>query len=238
MGVSLTLKHIKELGPGRFEYRRRVPEADRGTMQKGEFKRVFSATSPAALAREHARIEAEFDRALALEKKGREATSTATPREIWEAALREAQRLTAGVSGLDEDKAREIIAETLEASGKAAPKVIAALTDPDNLHPDNPLPGHTLEDARKLYIKEKLGGGQGDEHREALARVERVIQRVTEALGDDDTALGPIEARGCPEGPGPHVAVSSEGWRGLVPGLGQTGTQGPLCRDQLRPQGV
>jgi integrase len=185
MGVSLTLKHIKELAPGRFEYRRRVPESVRGTMQKGEFKRVFSATSPAALAREHARIEAEFDRTLALAKRGRDATSTATPREIWEAALREAQRLTAGVIGLDEDEAREVVAEALEASGKAPPKVIAALTDPDNLHPDNALPGHTLEDARKLYIKEKLGGGQGDEHREALARVERVMQRVTEALGDD-----------------------------------------------------
>lgn len=185
MGVSLTLKHIKELGPGRFEYRRRVPESVRGTMQKGEFKRVFSATSPAALAREHARIEAEFDRALALVKRGQAVTSTATPREIWEAALREAQSLTAGVTGLDEDEARAVIAETIEASGEAPPKVIAAVMDPNNRHPDNPLPGHTLEDARKPYIAEKLGGGQCDEHREALARVERVMQRVSEALGDD-----------------------------------------------------
>jgi hypothetical protein len=51
MGVSLTLKYIKELGPGRFEYRRRVPEAAKTIMGKSEFKRVFSATSPGALAR-------------------------------------------------------------------------------------------------------------------------------------------------------------------------------------------
>lgn len=185
MGVSLTLKHIKELGPGRFEYRRRVPESVRGTMQKGEFKRVFSATSPAALAREHARIEAEFDRALALAKRGQAATSTATPREIWEAALREAQGLTEGAIGLDREEAGAVVAEMLEENGKSSPVLAMALRDPHNLSEHNPLPGHTLEDARNLYIKEKLGGGQGDEHREALARVERVMHRVTEALGDD-----------------------------------------------------
>lgn len=27
MGVSLTLKHIKEVGTGRYEYRRQVPKA-------------------------------------------------------------------------------------------------------------------------------------------------------------------------------------------------------------------
>lgn len=185
MGVSLTLKHIKKLGEDHYEYKRRIPVSARAGVGKGMFSRAFYAKSPAALAREHARIEAEFNLVIALAKKGQAAPSTATPREIWEAALREAHRLTAGVIGLDEDEAREVIAETLETSGKAPPKVIAALTDPDNLHPDNPLPGHTLEDAQKLYIKEKLGGGQGDEHREALARVERVMQRVTEALGDD-----------------------------------------------------
>jgi integrase len=185
MGVSLTLKHIKELGQGRFEYRRRVPESAKGTMQQGEFKRVFSANSPSALAREHARIDAEFDRAVMQAKRGREMPSKATPREIWEAALREAQRLTEGAIGLDREEAGVVVAEMLEESGTSSPVLAMALRDPHNLSEDNPLPGHTLEDARNLYIKEKLGGGQGNEHREALARVERVMQRVSEALGDD-----------------------------------------------------
>jgi integrase len=184
MGVSLTLKHIKELGAGRYEYRRRVPESAKAAMGKSEFKRVFAASSPAALAREHARITAEFDNALVLAIGGRDATFAATPREIWEAALREAQRLTTGVIGLDEDEARAVIAETLEASGKAPPMLIAAVMDPENEHEENALPDYTLEDARKLYLKEKLGGGEGPENREAAARVERVFARAAEALGD------------------------------------------------------
>ncbi|MDM7930941.1 hypothetical protein [Tabrizicola sp.] len=160
MGVSLTLKHIKDLGLGRFEYRRRVPEAAKGFMGKDEFKRIFSATSPAALAREHARIEAEFDRALVQAKRGHEVPSTSTPREIWEAALIEAKRLTEGTIGLDEEEAGAIVADMLEESGKSSTVLAMALRDPHNLSEDNPLPCRTLEDARNLYIKEKLGGGR------------------------------------------------------------------------------
>lgn len=184
MGVSLTLKHIKELGAGRYEYRRRVPESAKAALGKSEFKRVFAASSPAALAKEHARITAEFDKAVAETQRKPQAPSKLTPRELWDAARKEAMGLTAGAVGLDEEEAGVIVADMLEESGKSSPLLAMALRDPHSLAEENPLPSHTLEDARKLYLKEKLGGGEGPENREASARVERVFARAAEALGD------------------------------------------------------
>lgn len=180
MGVSLTLKHIKELGAGRYEYRRRVPEAVKAALGKSEFKRVFSASSPSALAREHARITAEFDKIVAEVQRKLQDPSKLTQRETAEFAREEAERLlAAGVLGArDEDEARELLAESLIHVG-ASPAIYRAV-----VMPEKELPVHTLEDARKLYVKEKLGGGEGAEHREAMARVERVFARVVEALGD------------------------------------------------------
>lgn len=88
MGVSLTLKHVKALGAGRYEYRRRVPESVKAHMGKSEFKRVFTATSAATLAKEHARISLEFDRAVAGAMP--QDTSRLTLRETAKAAKEEA----------------------------------------------------------------------------------------------------------------------------------------------------
>lgn len=185
MGVSLTLKHIKELGAGRYEYRRRVPESAKAAMGKSEFKRVFAASSPAALAREHARITAEFDKAVAETQRKPQDPSKLTPREAWDEARKEAQRLIEGTTGLDEVEAGIVVADLMEERGISSPLLAMALRDPHNGSEDNPLPGHTLEDARKLYVKEKLGGGEGPENREAMARIERVFTKAVEALGDD-----------------------------------------------------
>ncbi|MCZ8334782.1 MAG: tyrosine-type recombinase/integrase [Rhodobacteraceae bacterium] len=185
MGVSLTLKHIKELGAGRYEYRRRVPESAKAAMGKSEFKRVFAASSPAALAREHARITAEFDKAVAETQRKPQDPSKMTPRETWEEARKEAQRLTAGAIGLNEVDAGIVVADLMEEQGISSPLLAMALRDPYNASEDNPLPDRTLEDARKLYVNEKLGGGDGPENREAMARIERVFAKAVEALGDD-----------------------------------------------------
>jgi len=177
MGLSLSLKYLTQLSPERYEFRRRVPEAAKATVGKSEFKRVFNATNAAAVAREHARIMAEFDRLVASGKAGA-ASLARTPREAAEVHLKLAAELLGGVIGPeDEDEKRAILADTLEAT--ANPGLYRAV-----VQPDAPLPGHTLEDARKLYLKEKLNGGNEAEHREASARVNRVFARVDEALGE------------------------------------------------------
>lgn len=188
MGVSLTLQHTKELGAGRYEYRRRVPQSVKASLGQNEFKRVFSAASPAALAREHSRIDAEFERLVSGAKRSSN-LSKLTPREAAEVAKEEAARLLAGVHGPDdEDEARDILAESLIQTG--APREVYMAV----VQPNAELPAHTLEDARKLYVQEKLGGG-GSEHRDATNRIDRVMGRVKEALGEDFTkkALGSLK---------------------------------------------
>ena len=161
MGVSLTLKHIKELGAGRYEYRRRVPESAKASMGKSEFKRVFAASSPAALAREHARITAEFDKAVAETQRKLQSPSKLTPREAAEVARDEAERLlAAGVQGATEyedpeegDDAQDLLAESLIHIG-ASPAIYRAV-----VMPEVELPGPTLEDAHKVYLAETLCHG-------------------------------------------------------------------------------
>jgi integrase len=178
MGVSLTLKHIKELGAGRYEYRRRVPDSAKVALGKSEFKRVFTASSPASLAREHARITAEFDKAVADAQRKLQDRSKLTKRETAEVAQEEAARLLEGVHGAaDEEDARDILAHVLELQG-ASPALYRAVVLPDEV-----LPSATLEDARKLYVREKLRGGEGADVRAEKARVDRVFGRVAEAVG-------------------------------------------------------
>ncbi|WP_096785030.1 tyrosine-type recombinase/integrase [Rhodobacter sp. CZR27] len=180
MGLSLTLKHLKQLGPGRYAYRRRVPESAKTAMGKGEFKRVFTANGAAAVAKEHARITAEFDRAvMQAAKVGMGGAKDPTPREAAEVNALRASDLLRGVHGVsDEDEARELLADLL-GEEKADPALYRAVKFPAKAPP-----AHTLEDARKLYLKEKLAGGEGDENRHAAERLARVFARVGEALGD------------------------------------------------------
>ncbi|SLN14170.1 Phage integrase family protein [Pseudoruegeria aquimaris] len=167
MGVMMKLRGLSELGQGRWEYRRRVPEAAKAALGKGEWKRVIKARSDADLMRCYALVEAEFEREVAAVKAPRKKL---TPRAAWEEALREADEVASGVVGLDGDDAREVAAESMASLGRS-PLVVQALMDPERSPP--PL---TLEDAREVYVKEKLGGGLGAEHRGAMVRLERVMR--------------------------------------------------------------
>lgn len=185
MGVVMKLKGLTEIRPGVWEYRTRVPEAVKAVIGKSERKVTFKARSDAELLREYghvvASIEAEFASAKAPRKK-------LTPRAAWEEALREADELASGVVGLAGDDAREVVAESLASLGRS-PLVVAALMDPENRSELNPKPALTLEDAREVYVKEKLGGGEGAEHRGTMVRLERVLRLAAEAGLQASTSL-------------------------------------------------
>lgn len=90
----------------------------------------------------------------------------------------EAARLLEGVQGAaDEEEARDILAHALELQG-ASPALYRAVVLPDVV-----LPTATLEDARKLYVRERLRGGDGVEVRAEKARLDRVFGRVASAMG-------------------------------------------------------
>ena len=60
MGIMVKLKYLKDLGGGRWEYRRRVPELVKTTVGKSEWKRVFDARNDVEVARGHAKVDADF----------------------------------------------------------------------------------------------------------------------------------------------------------------------------------
>lgn len=155
----MSLKYLTKLSSERYEFRRRVPEAAKAAVGKPEFKRVFNATTVAAVAREHARILAEFDKLVVTGKTGA-ASLVRTPREAAEVHAKRAAELLGGVIGPEDgDEKRAILADT-PAEANADPGLYRAV-----VKPEAPLPGHTLEDARKLYFKETLNGDEGEEHR-------------------------------------------------------------------------
>lgn len=172
MGVTMTLRGLSDLGQGRWEYRRRVPASAKEALGKSEWKRVIKARSEADLLRRYALVEAEFEREVAAATKPRRRL---TPRAAWEEALREADGLVDGAVGLDPEEAREVVAETLASAGRS-PLTVQALMDPSR-----PPPGFTIADAREVYVKERLGGGGGPEHRGTMVRLERVMRLAAEA---------------------------------------------------------
>jgi integrase len=172
MGVTMTMKGLSDLGQGRWEYRRRVPASAKESLGKSEWKRVIRARSDADLHRQYVQAVEEFEREVAAATKPKRAK---TPREAWEAALREAEGLALGAVGLSEDEAREVVAEDVASRG-GAPVLVQALMDPDRSPP-----GFTVEDARRVYVAEKLGGGEGPEHRGTMVRLDRVMRIAEEA---------------------------------------------------------
>ncbi|AZB56678.1 integrase [Cereibacter sphaeroides] len=176
----MTLEHLQKARSGKWQYRRRIPKEAQERAGMKTFKRVLEATSGASLRREYGQLETEFERLVSVVAPAPapwRPAATATPREEWQAAKTEAEALVSqGGTGLDEDELRDHLAEEMHRQGR--PAVVQALKEPPAV------PKHTLEDARKLYLKEKLAGGEGDDNRSAAIRLERIFARVRKALGE------------------------------------------------------
>ncbi|QXT40046.1 tyrosine-type recombinase/integrase [Gymnodinialimonas ceratoperidinii] len=205
MVVMMKLNGLTELSKGKWEFRRRVPKSAKAALGKGEWKRVIKARSDADLFRQYALVEAEFERDVATASKPKRKL---TARAVWEEALREESEVIVSAVGLSEDEAREVILEGLLKGASAGeddvggPDVepfskedaLEAVTTPPIisrgrdfllaqalLNRNRPAPAMTLEDAREVYVKESLGGGEAVEHRPAMVRLERVMRLAAEA---------------------------------------------------------
>lgn len=186
MGVAVTLKYLKDLGGGRWEYRRRVPESVKATVGKGEWKRVLIARNVAELARGHARVDAEFSAEMLAAQRGSPSVpATVSPRRAFTTALQRAEALIAGAVGLDEDEARALVAESIAAAYPVDPEDGSpvgvsqedALTLKALMNPVKGAPGYSLEDARELYLKERIGAGEDQRRQEARKRLAKIFVR-------------------------------------------------------------
>lgn len=187
MGLKVTLKYLKALGQGRYEFRRRVPESVKATIGKGEFKRVIEAKTDAELFRLHGLVLVEYDKLV--RSAGQGFDPSASDRANFEDALKRADRLVSCVVGLDEDEARAVVAEGIAAAYPADPDDGSPLGVSEQdatllralMSPVKAKPGYSLADARDLYLKEKIGEGKDSRRHNARLRLARVMARAAEA---------------------------------------------------------
>lgn len=177
MVATVKLKHVDKTDSG-WRYRRRVPTPLIDVIGRVWFRHYFEAKTEAALVVEYPKAEVAFAKLIKEAKRiGLSAVETQSPREAWFAAKLEADAMSAGVIGLENDEddydQREVVAESLRGvAGKAL--TITALMDPDR-----PAPAYTLQDACNIYLKERLGDDE-----DGRKRLDRVFKRVEAALGD------------------------------------------------------
>ncbi len=176
MVARVKLKHVDRTDSG-WRYRRRIPTRLVEVIGRVWFRHYFEAKTEAALVGEYPKAEAAFAKLVKEAKVSLSAVETQSPREAWFAAKVEADAMAAAVVGLENDEddydRREVVAESLRGvAGKAL--TVTALMDPER-----PAPAYTVQDARNIYLKERLGGDE-----DGRKRLDRVFKRVKEALGD------------------------------------------------------
>jgi integrase len=186
MSVTVTLKYLSELGGDRWEYRRRVPESCKAAVGKTEWKRVFIARNAGGIAHGHAKVDAEFLAEMKAALLGATPKpSSVSPRRAFEVALERAEGLIAGTLGLDDDEARAVVADNIAADYPLDPEDGSpvgisrddALTIKALMNPVKGVPGVSLEDARELYLKERIGAGEDPRRQEARKRLAKIFVR-------------------------------------------------------------
>lgn len=191
MGLMVTLQHVTKLADGRYRFRRRFPVDVREGVG-WEFIRTSDAPlSDVRLLRWHSEQQAEFGKLVA----GQRALTgdpTGTPMELHKASRDRALALLEGVKGIDEDEARSILAEMTVAKYPEDPEsgsriglsrvdaaMVNALMNPSA---KSPLP--TIDDAKRLYLQEKVGDPSTERGRKNRNDVDRVFRLMKEALGE------------------------------------------------------
>lgn len=175
MVFVVKLKHVDDLKGGRKRFRRRYPKDVVGVLGELPFQVAMQSREGADLFTEHARLMAEYDKIVAKARRTAAEQGRLSPLEHWREAVKEAETLVAGVTGVrNEDEARMIVAGGLEQSGADSLLYRAVVT------PDAEAPPVTMADAKKMYQDERMGGATG---RNQKNRLDRVCRRIEASLG-------------------------------------------------------
>ncbi|MEM6960160.1 MAG: tyrosine-type recombinase/integrase [Myxococcota bacterium] len=175
MVVMMKLKHVDELSGGRKRFRRRYPKAVAEVLGDSVFQVSMRAREGAELLIEHESLLTEYEKIVAKARRKAAEEGQLSPLEHWRDAVKEAEQLVAGVSGVrSEHEARQVVADDLERRG-ADPVLYRAVVTPDAEEP--PI---TLLDAKEMYRNERMSGAHG---RNQKNRLERVCRRIEASLG-------------------------------------------------------
>lgn len=153
--MSLSLKYVVLTHAGTWHYRRRVPKAAQTAFPQSEFKRLLGDTRREAL-RNWPLINAEFERLTA----NHATTKLPTPAAIVQLCS---------------------MVETTDTHAAAIPAPPSEQTNisQQNTKAHNP----TLEDAKQLYLQERIIGDINERHK--TARIERVMAHLHAVIAPD-----------------------------------------------------
>jgi integrase len=196
--MGLVLKHVVRTKSDTWHYRRRLPKGVAEVLGQGEFKRLLGSTEKEAV-KNFAKANGEFERVIAEAR--RRMAAPAKPRTALgvhreaERRARELALLSVSIGGRmlpgSDPDAAEILRDSYLASLQEDPetgeptggseveaRAIGLLASGGRLA----RPAPTLEDARKLYLKEKVG----DDTKKKL-ELDRVFKLIHDALQRDRT---------------------------------------------------
>lgn len=166
----MKLKHVDELSGDRKRFRRRYPTVVAEVLGDSVFQVAMRAREGAELFTKHERLLTEYEEIVAKARRKAAEGGQLSPLEHWREAVKEAEELVAGVSGVrSEHEARQVVADELERRG-ADPVLYRAVVTPEAEEP--PI---TLLDAKEMYRTERMSGAHG---RNQKNRLEHVCRRI------------------------------------------------------------
>ncbi|WBU63117.1 tyrosine-type recombinase/integrase [Paracoccus aerodenitrificans] len=192
--MGLILKHIAQTKSGSFQYRRRVPKDVSTIIVKREFKQKLGDSRREALAaypRFHATVEREIEAArMQLTQNQIPQASNVTELEAYQEALRlRREMLNDGLTGSDMASAADLIVHRYPMDPETDAPIGASLADAYRINmlrlgPERlPAPQPTLDDARKLYLKEHLRADSPDTDHRVVGLANRVIDAAIAEIG-------------------------------------------------------
>jgi hypothetical protein len=199
--MRMNVKHVQKRGQNEWRYRRKVPAPLQAVIGKREIVTPLGGSEAEALRRypkTHAAAEKLLKDATQRLLKGGTAPALLQPKSPLDRYLESQRRLRdlgldADWAGADEDDDGEAVAREVISEGIVKNLPVDEHGDPIGIGSDQAAllralaygardvrPEPTLEDARKLYLREKVGD---DERKQA--QLAQVFKLVREALGSD-----------------------------------------------------
>ncbi len=172
MALILRMKYVGTLSGGRKRFRRRFPNAVIKVLGREYFQVAMKARDGADFHTEYAKLLGEYDEVCRRALRTTEDEQNVPPLKRWAELQEQAAELLAGVhSARDEDEARTILADDLEA-GNADTSLYLAVQSPSKT------PDVTLLDVKELYREERVHDDIKDHQ-----RLDRIFARIERALG-------------------------------------------------------
>lgn len=193
--MGLVLKYVQTTRAGTLHYRRKVPQAHRSAFGSTEWKRLLGNTQREAIAA-YPKIHAEYERLLAVAVRGpQQRPSVITALDHHAEAAARLRRIPDHVT--DDD--RDVWADTIVDAYPRHPEdgTPVGMPEPERLFVNGlrnalgPRPEPTFEDAKRLYVREKVGADETAR----LSRADRVAKFVKDGLGRN-APLGSIGREG------------------------------------------